>query len=102
LWVGGTPNVNAQDNNSLNNEITKEPYADVFVDATAADYHLKDACSGKNAGTDGTDVGIYGTSVPFKENRLPSIPNFSLKAISPETDATGKLPVNIVVDAQER
>jgi hypothetical protein len=102
LWVGGTPSVRAEDNNSLNNEITKEPYDNVFVDAGAGDYHLQDACNGKNAGTDGKDVGIYGTSVPFKENRLPSIPNFSLKSISPETDATGKLPVNIVVEAQER
>ncbi|MDR1170390.1 MAG: hypothetical protein LBK97_06110, partial [Prevotellaceae bacterium] len=94
LWVGGVPNVRAEDNNSLNpdNEIAKEPYANVFVDADAADYHLKDACNGKDAGTDGKDVGLYGTSVPFKENRLPAIPNFSLKAISPETDATGKLP----------
>jgi hypothetical protein len=102
LWVGGTPSSNASDNNTFKNEIMKEPYANVFVNADAGDYHLKAECSGKNAGADGTDVGIYGTSVPFKENRLPLIPNFSLKAISPETDATKKLPVNIVIDAQDR
>ncbi|MDR2627104.1 MAG: hypothetical protein LBC40_03615 [Dysgonamonadaceae bacterium] len=103
MWIGGEPSVSATDNNTLNNnQITKELYANVFVDVDAGDYHLKDECKGKNAGTDGTDVGIYGTSVPFKENRLPLIPNFSLKAISPETNSAGKLPVNIVIDAQER
>ncbi|MDL2223487.1 hypothetical protein LJB98_05250, partial [Bacteroidales bacterium OttesenSCG-928-M11] len=102
LWVGGYPSTNASDNNSFNNEIIREPYANVFVDYSSGDYHLQDICSGKNAGNDGTDVGIYGTNVPFKENRLPLTPNFSLISISPETDATGKLPVNIIVEAQDR
>ncbi len=103
LWVGGYPTVAyASDNNSFNNEIERESYANVFINADSGDYHLKAECSGKNAGSDGTDVGIYGTSVPFKEDRLPLIPNFKLKVISPETDATGKLPVNIVVEAQDR
>jgi hypothetical protein len=102
LWVGGTPSASDGSNNTFNNEITNEPYANVFVNAGAGDYHLKGECRGKNAGIDSKDVGIYGTNVPFKENRLPSIPNFSIKAISPETDTTGKLPVHIVIDAQER
>lgn len=102
LWVGGYPAANAEDNNSFNNEIERETYANVFVNAVSGDYHLQSICKGKNAGNDGTDVGIYGTNLPFKEDRLPLTPNFSLISISPETDATGKLPVNIVVDAQDR
>jgi len=102
LWIGGYPSPTASDNNTFSNEIQREPYANVFVDPDNSDYHLKDGCSGKNAGSDGTDVGIYGTAFPFKESKTPSIPYFKLKVISPETDSNGKLPVNIQVEAQDR
>lgn len=100
LWVGGYVTSGASQNNTFKNEIYREDYADVFVDP-GNDYHLKAECSGKNAGSDGTDVGIFGTAIPFKESKLPSIPNFAIKVISPETDAAGKLPVNIVINAQD-
>lgn len=102
LWIGGYPNSPAENNNTFSNEIEREPYANVFVDPDNGDYHLKAGCSGKNAGSDGTDVGIYGTAFPFKESKTPSIPYFKLKVISPETDSSGKLPVNIQVEAQDR
>lgn len=40
------------------------------------DYHLVDDCLGKNYGTDGTDLGIYGTATPFKESQTPIIPHW--------------------------
>lgn len=102
LWVGGYTESDVSQNNTFKKEMDKESYANVFVDADKGDFHLKDGCVGKNAASDGKDVGIFGTTIPFKENKLPSIPTFSVKVISTETDATGKLPVNIVIDAQER
>ncbi|MDR1591823.1 MAG: hypothetical protein LBS16_02935 [Prevotellaceae bacterium] len=102
LWVGGYPSSNAEYNNTFSDEIEREPYANVFVDPANGDYHLKTECTGKNAGSDGNDVGIYGTAIPFKESKLPSIPHFVTKVISSETDATGKLPVNIKIEAQDR
>lgn len=39
------------------------------------DYHLKSTSPGKNAGTDGKDIGIYGGASPFPDNTgLPKIP----------------------------
>jgi len=102
LWVGGYTETAATNNNTFKSEMDRETYANVFVDATKGDYQLKSACIGKNAGSDNTDVGIFGSAVPFKENKLPSIPSFLVKVISQETDAAGKLPVNIVIEAQER
>lgn len=101
LWVGGYPTSDATKNNTFKNCIERETYTNVFVDPDKGDYHLKSECLGKNKGSDGKDVGIYGTAIPFKENKLPSIPSFTTKVISPETDASGKLPVNIVVEAQD-
>ncbi|MDL2314938.1 hypothetical protein LJC16_01625 [Bacteroidales bacterium OttesenSCG-928-C19] len=75
---------------------------DVFMDFANKDYRLKETCPGKNAGTDGTDIGIYGTEYPFKDSRIPSIPCFLNKSIASETEADGKLKVNITIEAQER
>jgi hypothetical protein len=100
LWVGAYPESDDITNVIADSEITNEPYENVFVNATAGNFHLKPECSGKNAGADGTDVGIYGTTTPFKESRLPSSPHFKEKYIAPETNNGGNLPVHIVVEAQ--
>ncbi|MDR0506901.1 MAG: hypothetical protein LBH32_08835, partial [Dysgonamonadaceae bacterium] len=82
-------------------EIINQSYANTFVNGDSYDYHLQPTSAGKNAGTDGTDVGIYGTAFPFKESKLPSIPHFTVKNISTETNAEGKLPVYIKIEAQD-
>lgn len=66
------------------------------------DYHLKSTSPGKNAGTDGTDIGIYGTAYPYKEGAVPPNPHISTKSIAPTSAANGTLPVNIKVVAQDR
>ncbi|MBK9793187.1 MAG: hypothetical protein IPP60_08805 [Sphingobacteriales bacterium] len=66
------------------------------------DYHLKSTSSGKNAGTDGTDIGIYGGAYPYKEGAVPPNPHISTKSIAPTSAANGTLPVNIKVLAQDR
>jgi hypothetical protein len=66
------------------------------------DYHLLSTSVGKNAGTDGTDIGIYGTAYPYKPSAVPANPHISFKSISPSSAPNGTLPVNIRVIAQDR
>lgn len=64
------------------------------------DYHLKITSPGKNAGTDGKDIGIYGGLFPWKDGSLPSNPQIKFKQISSTTDQNGNLQINMVVKAQ--
>jgi hypothetical protein len=52
-------------------------------------------------GTDGTEIGIYGTAYPFKDGAFPVNPRIKFNSIAPATDAQGKIKVDIKVDAQE-
>lgn len=65
------------------------------------DYHLKPDSPGKNAGTDGTDIGLYGGAYPWKEGAIPSNPHYQRVQISPKTDNSGKLNVKVKVAAQD-
>ena len=69
-----------------------------FVDAT--DYVLGTDSPAKNAGTDGTDCGIYGGSFPFTYNSI--IPKILKLNIAGTTDNEGKLPVVFEVEAQKQ
>ena len=60
-------------------------------------FHLKSTCIGKNAGTDGTDVGIYGTSQPTSEGWVPSNPHIYFKQIDPQTGTNGNLKIQVKV-----
>lgn len=51
-------------------------------------------------GTDGTQVGIYGGTYPYKEGAVPSNPHIQLKNIAPTTDSNGMLNIQINVKAQ--
>jgi hypothetical protein len=80
----------------------------IFVNQTGtlfsyqANYHLKATCLGKNAGTDGTDIGIFGTAEPYKEGAVPVNPHIVSKSVNSSTTPNGKLNVNIKVTAQTR
>lgn len=65
------------------------------------DLHLKSTSPGKNYGTDGTDVGIYGGAFPWKEGSLPYNPHIQFKNISSATNAQGNLNVEIRAAAQD-
>lgn len=57
--------------------------ADFLVDNVAYDYHLQAGSSGVNAGTDGTDIGLYGGGDPLLVPydgvpRIPLITTFNL------------------------
>lgn len=74
---------------SFNPAFTNFPYID--------NYHLKSTCPGVNAGTDGTDVGIYGTATPTSEGWVPSNPHIYFKQVSTQTNPSGQLPVQFKV-----
>jgi hypothetical protein len=65
------------------------------------DYHLQSNSPGKNAGTDGTDIGIYGGLYPWKDGSIPFNPHIQQKTVSGTTDQNGNLNVNIKVEAQD-
>lgn len=51
-------------------------------------------------GTDGTQVGIFGGTFPFKLHSVPTNPSITAKTIGTQTNATGELPVQVTVQAQ--
>ncbi|MFW6277068.1 MAG: hypothetical protein ACOC1J_00245 [Prolixibacteraceae bacterium] len=53
-------------------------------------------------GTDGAEVGIYGGTHTYKEGAVPSNPHFVIGNIAPQSDAEGKLNIEIKVTAQDR
>lgn len=88
--------------------IVNKPQADIFVNQTGYafsydhDYHLKPESGGIGAGNDGFDIGLYGSSIPYKEGAVPFTPHITDQSISPETNPQGQIEVNIQVEAQPR
>jgi hypothetical protein len=93
--------------NTGSNNIVNQTASSIFVNQSGntfsytQDYHLQPTCPGKNAGRDGTDVGIYGGMYPWKAGSIPSNPHIQSMKIAPQTDANGSLNVNIKVKAQD-
>jgi len=79
--------------------------SDIFVSYNPAspnfpysdDYHLKPGCVGINAGSDGTDVGIYGTVTPTSLGWVPSNPHIYFKQVSDQTNNNGQLQVQFKI-----
>lgn len=82
-----------------------ENVANIFTDYTCVnafednDFHLNDPST--YLGEDGTQVGIYGTALPFKPGGIPTNPHISFKSIAPGTDVNGNLQINIKAAAQD-
>jgi len=99
-WVGNIGNGN----------IVNQHPDSIFVNAGPApytfthdkDYHLKSASPGINSGTDGTDIGIYGTAYPYKEGAVPLNPHIQFQSVAPSTDSQGNLGIYFKVAAQSR
>ncbi len=85
------------------NNISNQSQNSIFINQTGGafsytdNYHLKASCPGVMAGTDGTDVGIYGTTQPTSEGWVPVNPHIYFKQIAPQTGNDGKLNVQIKV-----
>ena len=54
----------------------------------------------KNAGTDGTDLGIYGGSGFYEKKSLAPIPRIVSKKVDEHTDGSGNLHIEIAVKAE--
>lgn len=65
----------------------------------AGDYHLKAGSPGEDAGTDGTDIGVYGGSSPFKDGGLPVIPSIKTFSVS-KNPVDGKIQVQATAVSQ--
>ena len=97
LFVSGSN----QNGGTYSNSMINVSIDELFVNYSSGifnyenDFHLKPACVGVNAGTDGTDVGIYGTDEPFKEGSLPFNPHIYFKDIAPVTNPDGSLQIEI-------
>lgn len=65
------------------------------------DYRIKAGSVAENAGTDGTDIGIYGTAQPFKDGGLPVNPHIRSKEFGFELNENGKLYINVSAGAQD-
>ena len=102
-----TQSINGLGPNTQSNCIFDQPLVDIFIQHTGNtfsidnDYHLQPNSPGINAGTDGTDIGLYGTSEPFKDGGTPTYPHILSKTIGNTTDPNGNLLINIQVKAQD-
>lgn len=61
------------------------------------DFHIKNTSLCHNAGTDASDLGIYGGVFPWNDGQIPSNPHIFFKQIAPQTNTDGKLNVRIKV-----
>ena len=92
------PNTNTDLNNNYGVITTLYPNGLSSVFSYSTDYHIQNPT--QYLGTDGTQIGIYGGSAPYKENAVPSNPRIVHKFIAPQGDADGNLQINIKVKAQ--
>jgi len=92
-------------NNFSNNNYTGIAQTNIFVNQTGnaidytQDYHLKSPAI--YIGTDGTQVGLYGGTTPFKDKGAPSNPQILTKTVGDQTDTNGNLQINFKVKAQD-
>jgi len=71
-------------------------------DFTKGDYHMKDGSNLEAAGIDGLEVGLFGTTSPFKISFLPRNPHIQTISVSTETDANGQVSISATVEAQPK
>jgi len=101
LFVGGAGTGITTSNNIPNQTgaiFVNDPVITDFL--WSDDLHLAAGSLGIGAADDGTDVGIYGSTSPFKAGGVPYNPHYSQATIATSTNPNGELPVNIRVAAQ--
>ena len=104
-YYGCTYNLNGFGNISGNLE--NIPDAQIYTSQSGNsynihhNYHLVSGSPGSSAGTDGTDIGIYGGE-PFKDGMLPMNPHIQFKYVAGSTSPNGTLNIHFKVAAQEK
>ncbi|MFK7947308.1 MAG: hypothetical protein AB8G11_06960 [Saprospiraceae bacterium] len=94
--IGSSGNmfVNSLDSIFVNYSTSETQFSYIF------DYNLQTNSIGKNNGTDGTDVGIFGGTHPFPDGAVPIYPHIQTKNISSSTNGNNLLNIQITVEAQ--
>jgi len=64
-------------------------------------YRLGPTSPGKNAGTDGTDIGIYGGPYPFVDGGIPPIPQILLMHVSNPVPLNSDIDIHIKARKQD-
>lgn len=89
----------------INCQLNVSP-SSIFVNETdnafqfTDDLHLAPGSGGVGGATDGTDIGLYGSSSPYKPGGVPYNPHYRQASIASATNPNGDLPVNLRVAAQ--
>ncbi len=105
--IGINPNIQ-YGNSGVNN--FNETFDNTFINPGTSpnfvfdfhnNYNLKSTSLGKNAGTDGTDIGVYGGTFPWKDGMIPFNPHIQTKNIPGVTDAAGNLHIDIKAASQD-
>jgi len=106
---GGTNNIFT---NNFNNVDKESVFVNISYPGTCPntyfnfsysyDYHLQPNCVGVGAGSDGTDIGIYGGTTPWKEQAYPINPRITNFNVTPQVPANGIINVNAAVEGQSR
>lgn len=86
-------------NQTLTNHFVQYSNGDNFK--FDANYRIKEGSVAKEYGTDGTDLGIYGTSEPYKDGAITFNPYIE-QAIIATKSVDGGIKVKIQVEAQDR
>lgn len=103
--LSGSSTLSYNTGNSGNSNYLGVAQANIFVNQTgnnidyAHNYHLKSPTT--YIGTDGTQVGLYGGLLPFKDGGVPSNPQITSKSVDTKTDANGNLKISYTVKAQD-
>lgn len=98
----GSPSVNYYNSSLGYNKIFIAFNNITIVPGTNSNLHISPSSGLNKAGTDGRELGIYGTAVPFKDGFMPSNPHISSVYIDPETDANGYINLRATITAQSR
>ena len=101
LYCKSYANVNFYVTNNTNVEVAKDNEAikNLFFYSDDNEYKLTEAAKALIKGTDGTEVGIYGGSLPY--DPTPTNPQISKFNVAAKTTADGKLSVDIEVKSAE-
>lgn len=87
-----------------NNQITLQPDT-VLVNSGgngswfdySYNYHLKPTTIYATSGNDGTQIGIYGGSSPYREGAVPQNPHIYYKQVASSTNSNGQLQIQFKV-----
>lgn len=101
LYCKYSSNVHFDVTNNTNVEVAEDNEAikNLFGNSDDNEYKLTEAAKALIKGTDGTEVGIYGGSLPY--DPTPTNPQISKFNVAAKTTADGKLSVDIEVKSAE-